>query len=343
MARIQEMSYLSFYPEVLRLRRGLPIAPRMAIVHPTNRCQHRCSGCEYAATRATSGTAPASIDGDRLLSLIGEIRALGAAAILFSGGGEPTLHHRFAEAVSSACEADLSVGIFSNGVNIRAPLANTIARHASFVRISIDAATAGTYQAIRGADDFARCMEGFQALSEAKACAGSTIQLGLKYLVRAENVGEILAFCDLAEELGAESVQFKPLRGDGELPPEGMREAQRLIDRAKDQERRVRIVGGMPKDPKIEAPTCWINPLRVVVSAEGDVYLCNYFMHRRNTHVFGNIVEEPLQKIWFGTRHREAMGRISASECCFFDCRFHKLNVQLRDLVTNHRDELDFV
>ena len=334
---------LSYYPEALRLSRDQPISPRMAIVHPTNLCQHRCADCEYASTRECPAP-PASMDPDRLLGLVDEIADLGAAGLLFSGGGEPTLHPALPVAIARAADRGLSVGLFTNGVKMSPNLLEVLVRKAAFVRISMDAATAATYRAIRGVDHLEPVKNNVRALVSARL-AGSSLEIGLKYLVRREpdNIAEIPAFCALAEKLGVDNVQFKPLRqGAGEPSAADMHAAQALISAERTQTRRLKISGGM-SDSEINAPACWISPLRVVISADGGVHLCNYFRHRQSTHTFGNINEKPLAEIWFGPEHREALKRIDPAQCGLYDCRFHKLNRELSDLVKNHRAEFDFV
>lgn len=356
---VARMSPLSFYSEALSLKLGHKISPRMAIIHPTNRCNHNCTGCEYANVHAVKSPefeqgslrlidnswVQLEIGSTRLLKLVDEIADLGAASILFSGGGEPTMHESFAPTIEKAKQRKLLVSIFSNGTFIDQELAECIAQNATFIRISVDAATAETYAAIRRISPsvFDKLKLRIKMLIEAKNRLGSKLEVGLKFLVRPCNIGEILSFVTLANKLEVESVQYKPLRNAAEEPNlEQIQTAQKLIEQARGLCPDIKVQGGM--SPEIKVLTrCWISPLRVVISAEGDVHLCNYFNHRRQTHTFGNINHSSLKNIWFSDAHRQALANIKVPECEFYDCRFHKLNVELLDLVENHREQLDFV
>ena len=341
-SEISSAFHLSLYSEALNLHRGAEISPRMAIIHPTNRCNHKCIGCEYASVHRNAEM----LSSDRFLGLIDEVSKLGAASILFSGGGEPTLHPDFGRALEKVRQNQMLAGIFSNGAGVDQELAECIAQNAAFIRISVDAATAESYAAIRrvSQSQFERTLLAVKDLLAAKDRLGSEVQIGLKYLVRRTNIDEIAAFVNLAERLGVRSVQFKPLRGGPEEPSkEEMRQARQVIEEAKKKHSGFSIRGGMPNKQIRISASCWISPLRIVVSADGGVHLCNYFHHRRVTHTFGNIYRKPLTDIWFSDAHRQALNCIETSECQRYDCRFHKLNPKLLDLVQNHRKTLDFV
>jgi MoaA/NifB/PqqE/SkfB family radical SAM enzyme len=312
----------------------------MAIVHPTNRCNHRCAGCECSSLHSAGA---AEIPGERLLRLLQEIADLGAASILFSGGGEPTLHREFPNCLELASRCGLLAGVFTNG-SMLGHVAECLCRYASFVRISVDAATANSYAAIREIPPsaFDRLLASIRELVERKNGNGSRLRIGLKFLVRPSNLGEIPAFVELAEGLGVNSIQFKPLRNSPSQPsPDELAKALRLVDASCRVHSGLRIEG-FSNDSREPLP-CWLSPLRVVVSAEGDVQICNYFHHRRATHTIGNVHLQPLREIWFGDAHRKALAKIRAPECRLYDCRFHRLNRELLELVEQHRHQLDFV
>jgi len=339
---ITRMSSLSSYSGALRLRLGHEISPRMAIIHPTNQCNHNCVGCEYANIHITK---PAEIESTRLLKLINEVANLGATSILFSGGGEPTMHKSFTKCLVEAKRRGLLIGIFTNGTTINQQLAEVIIQNATFVRVSVDASTAKTYSSIRRVDIsvFDQLKSAVGKLVATKNQQNSKLEISLKFLVRPCNIKEIPSFVELAKELGVKSVQYKLLRNEVEEPNlEQIQTAQKLIEQARNVCSDIKVQGRISSEIKVKTP-CWITPLRVVISAEGDVHLCNYFNHRRQTHTFGNINHSLLKDVWFSDVHRQAMANIKLPECKLYDCRFHKLNTELLDLVENYRDQLDFI
>ena len=341
---VTRVAWMSLYPEALRLKLGNAIPPQMALVHPTNRCNHNCVGCEYARVHTRDA---AELDEGRMLTLIDEIADLGAVSILFTGGGEPMMHRGFCAAVEKAKGRGLSIGVFTDGAFLFRRQSECLARNASFVRISIDATSAATFASVRGVrpSQFQHVKRAVKELAAAKRGVGSRLQIGLKFLVRPSNIHEIPSFPELAKELGAESVQYKLLRnGPDEPDAEQVARARALIETATNScPEGVRVSGALPRKEIVVDTPCWLSPLRVVVSAEGDVHICNYFSHRRETHTFGNIYRQRLSDIWFGDAHRRSLASIDSSQCRLYDCRFHALNGRLADLTANHREQLDFL
>ena len=334
-------SYLTLYRLALRLAEGQPVDPVGAIVHITNACCDRCSGCEYAGVHAKA----CSMDRDRLLSLIGEIAALGCRSIVFSGGGEPSLHPDFAEALSCARANGLLVGALTNAAGLDAETVRHLVENASFVRVSMDASSAETFSRVRGvpAREFARRTAVIRMLVEQRESSGSRVTIGLKFLVRPDNLEEIPGFLSLARQLHVDNVQFKPIRNaSAELNSQQKAHANELIRQARGEQTNIEVRGGISDTTRCEVP-CSISPLRTVITAEGQVALCNYFHHRRSTHIFGNIHEKSLKDIWFSSEHKTALKCIDQEQCGLYDCRFHGLNKELLDLIENHRPQLDFI
>jgi len=319
------------YFKALDLKLGKKISPVMAIIHPTNRCNHRCPGCEYANILGK-----ASIE--NICDVIDQLTELGIVSVLFTGGGEPTLHPSFANALLRAKENNLSIGIFSNGTTLNGPLCDIIADNADFIRISIDAATKETFQGVRGVPgkNLESVRKGIVSLLSKR---DDKPEVGLKFLIRKTNLHEIIPFGEFGKSLGVDSIQFKPIRQSEVDLDEGETEAAiSMIDELK--ARYPGFVQGGIKPIKATVP-CWITPLRVLIDAEGKVFLCNYFNHRRDSHCIGSLGQKRLTDIWFSKRHIEALKNIRPEECCLFDCRFHSLNAELQELVKQR--SFDFV
>lgn len=321
----------TLYFKGLDLELGKKIAPVMAVIHPTNRCNHHCIGCEYTNVLGTASLA-------EICDVIAQVTELGVISVLFTGGGEPTLHPDFTDALPIAKKNNLSVGVFSNGSTLNGPLCDGIVRYVDFIRISIDAATRETYQVVRGVpgDRFDAVREGLCSLLSKRT---DKPKIGLKFLIRKTNLHEIGPFVELARDLGVDNVQFKPIRQSTvDLDEVEVRTAISQLDELKARYPGFIRGGIKPIMPRVP---CWITPLRVLVDAEGKVFLCNYFNHRRDSHFIGSLDRERLTSIWFGRRHREALRTIRPEECSLFDCRFHDLNADLQELVMKR--QYDFV
>lgn len=85
------------------------IPPLHVKLHPTNRCNLKCSFCTFA----NRDNAELSIN--RIISFLEQAYSIGCRAITISGGGEPLLHPNINEIISYAYQLGISVGIVTNG------------------------------------------------------------------------------------------------------------------------------------------------------------------------------------------------------------------------------------
>ena len=122
--------------------------------------------------------------------------------------GEPLLHPDFWEMAAMAREAGCSVGMTTNGTLINGEVARRLACEVDVVGISIDGATAATYESIRHGANFHQVVEGVRALVAAKKELrddGYPL-VSLLFLKNRRNIRELPAMVDLAGELGADEV-----------------------------------------------------------------------------------------------------------------------------------------
>ena len=329
----------TLYFKALELTKKRAVKPISAIIHPSNKCSHRCEGCEYLKLHAGKE----ELDEADLVSLINDIAELGAHSIIFSGGGEPIMNKGFVRALEQAKRNGLSAGILTNGSGIDAPTAEAIVENASFCRISVDASTAETYASIRNVpvESYYRLQKNVDNIVDLKKKRGSNTKIGLKFLVRKSNLEEVASFIVLSEELGVDNVQFKPVRNFENPPSENeLENVEKVLEDERKKSRSVIILGTMARTKA--TMKCFLSPLRVVISADGNLQLCNYFEHR-SSHCYGNVRERRLKDIWFSPQHRKAMDSIKVEECGHYDCRFHGLNRRLAEMVANQREKFDFV
>ena len=124
---------LSFRKDAVKLNRGEMVAPTMAIVYPTYSCNMRCFGCISNAENAH----PANLGVDRFDALVNDFADMGGESIEFSGGGEPTLHPKFADLIGVLSKRDLQFGMITNGTRPDACTAAMVYSGTRYLRISV--------------------------------------------------------------------------------------------------------------------------------------------------------------------------------------------------------------
>ena len=170
----------------------------------TSRCNLRCPLC------TKQSFASDWVEGDMEMAVF---RAAAAAfphlrQVYIDAWGEPLIHPRLWEMVAMARAAGCSVGITTNGTLIDGETARRLACELDVVGISIDGATAPTYERIRRGARFEAVVAGVRELVAARRAVrpeGLPL-ISLLFLKRRRNIHELPALVDLAAELGADEV-----------------------------------------------------------------------------------------------------------------------------------------
>ena len=146
----------------------------------------------------------------------------------------------------------------------------------------------------------------------------------------------------LAQRLRVDSLQFKALRQSADtLTPEQQRYVATQIISLQKTYSELKVLGGVNK---LMAPCrCWLTPLQTMIDANGDVFLCCYYLHRRARHRIGNINKQSFREIWEGPRHKHAIAAIRHQECNLFDCRFINYMKIFEPLLNDSRHQTDFI
>jgi radical SAM protein with 4Fe4S-binding SPASM domain len=126
--------------------------------------------------------------------------------VWFGVGGEPTIAEHFAQFLVRAARAGQEIHLTTNGTRFEhGDLAEVIAREVTHLHVSLDAATAETYERIRRGSRWDRVMRGIEKLNSFRGANGRC-RLSLSFVLMRSNVHELPAFVALAHELGADSV-----------------------------------------------------------------------------------------------------------------------------------------
>lgn len=185
-------------------------APVNVEIDLSNRCNLGCAWCHMAHTHTRGPLASQRrVETGDLMDtalagrLMPELAQAGVRSVVWSGGGEPTLHPDF-DALVNACL--LPQGLYTNGTTLTQERAGRLKQVMQWVYVSLDAATAEAYRAVKGVDQFQAVCEGIRRL--VKALGGATVGIG--FLLNRQNWMDAPAMRRLGESLGAHYVQFRP-------------------------------------------------------------------------------------------------------------------------------------
>lgn len=241
------------------------------------------------------------LDFDRLIRFFDEARARGGRALTFVGGGEPTLHPRIIEILERAHERGFKLGLVSHlGRTYEDELFAILAK-ATWIRISINAATRMTYLGHQGRDDFE------QTIANTARLCGRGPRVGMSFLVTEDNYGEIVSATELAKRTGCAYIQFKPLiepqlekiyagrereiRAQLDAAAERADDSFQVLDQFADR------LAELQRHARGEfAGACWVARFNPKLGANGVVYACCELAYSDAGRV-GSIYEEPLAAI----------------------------------------------
>jgi spore coat polysaccharide biosynthesis protein SpsF (cytidylyltransferase family)/MoaA/NifB/PqqE/SkfB family radical SAM enzyme len=296
-----------------------PISVELSL---TNRCNHACVWCSDAAIRRRL---PGELDMDSLISLFEELKAGGTRGIVIEGGGEPTMHPRFAEVVENISGLNMAQGLITNGYNL--PL--DVIHHFEWVRFSLDAASSSQYKALKGVDGFDRVIHNLQAAAQ------QTSTLGVGYVVTNRNDDAVLLeqLVLFLRSIGVAYIQFRPVVDHPELSSS--------IDLGflKKHETSDFSVNLSAMTDNIETGNsnlpCLAHSLSTVICADGSVFLCGRLNTLDSWSPIGSLSDTTFHQIWTGRTRKQQVSLVSRADFCRQhcpQCRMTKYNRLLNDV-----------
>jgi MoaA/NifB/PqqE/SkfB family radical SAM enzyme len=204
---------LARYPELL----VGPPSPIHWDVDPSTVCDHACRGCPYifdgpidpmlgVIRPEVAKDKRTLLDFEMFLSFLEQAIGSGCKAITFVGGGEPTIHPRFSEMMEACTRRSVKFGVITHlgrkyNVNFFEAL-----RRATWVRVSVNAATRATYLKHQGKDHFDQAIENI-----ATASLSFGTRIGMSFLITNDNYHEIEFAAKIAKDACARYIQYKPI------------------------------------------------------------------------------------------------------------------------------------
>lgn len=200
---------------------GLTPAPVTIEADLSNRCYLRCHGCHFAYTHTrgpwTTVLRRVPIGQDRSGDMadvavttrwLSEAAACGVKGVIWTGGGEPTLHPAWTSIVTHAQAVGLEQGMYTAGGLLTRDTARLLADVASWVVVSLDYADAESYAAAKGASPtaFDAACRGLRWVAEHQQAI-----VGASFLLSASNWTKAGEMLQLARTLGASYTTFRPM------------------------------------------------------------------------------------------------------------------------------------
>ena len=306
-----------------------PPLPREIQLEVTGACNLACAMC-LVRYRPRIGRKAGAMCFHTFKGIVDELPEL--EKLTLQGLGEPLLAPDLLLMVEYAAARGIRMGFNTNATLLTRPRAERLVRAGlDWLHVSLDGATAATYESIRDGSDFATVRENVIALVETKRrLRVEKPRLALVFVAMRRNLEELPELVGLAHEWGVGRVYVQNLSHSfSDTDPAGSyAEIRRFAaDEAlwRDADRRIGEVFGQARAlagelgvalrlPRVEEPQ---RPLRAVgtpgcswpfesayVTHKGEVQPCCMVMGADRA-VLGDTSEEAFPAIWHGRRYEE--------------------------------------
>jgi radical SAM protein with 4Fe4S-binding SPASM domain len=174
-------------------------APFLVVWDFTHKCNLRCKHCYSNSGVAQEG----ELTTEQALAVVDQIADAGVIALAFSGG-EPLTRNDFFQVARHAADRGLYVSVATNGTLLTKENVQKLKEaKVNYLDVSIDGASAKTHDAFRGVPGtFDRAVAGLKNCVEADLCVCIATTVGKN------NLEELPAIIDLAEEIQAERFTY---------------------------------------------------------------------------------------------------------------------------------------
>ena len=281
------------------------------------------AACNLSCTHCFAGSLPRREDPLTLVeldNLFGQMAALGTFRLGLTGG-EPLLRKDLFQIIDLATEHGLCPCVTTNGLLITEEIAREFGRRELvWLNVSLEGASAGTNDFVRGEGTFNRVLDRIRILRDHS-------RFTLAFTILSSNVHEIRACAELAEELGAGTAVFRPLYPVGvarhhlELMPSYEQYNAALNELTELQSHRdfgIHHIDPFSPASRSDAQSvvyqnhgCGAGNLVCSVSISGDVSPCSFLGRDSYT---ANVRHQSLKQIWSESRGFRAIRELPDSE-----------------------------
>lgn len=345
---------LAHLPVIQQLRNGEQPAPIYAQLVISDLCNQSCGFCAYRSEGYESNQLFRVIDANGVVNnnpnrmiergkafgILNDLSLIGTKAVLFTGGGEPTVHPQHQQVFRHAHQLGLEFAVTTNGTRLNDELID-ILMCAKWVRISLDAGTAATYAETRRSSHqtFDRVIESIGRLCNRAKIGGSDVLIGVGFVVTKENWREVVTAARIAKQAGAGSFRisaaFTTKRSDyfenwGDQAIELANEAAGLSDATFNVSNMLgaRIADLAQRSP--EYTTCHYMQIVTYIGADLNVYRCCDTAYNERG-LIGSLKHQSFRELWESQAKREDFRNFNAQGCAW--CQFNPRNRSIESIV----------
>ncbi len=196
------------------LNEKLYVGPDLVQIDLTNRCNNSCIGCWLHSPFVSKDirSLKQTIPREKAIQTINDLYSLGTKRILFSGGGEPTMHPHFEEIMEEVCKKQMECNIITNFNRINRKLIDKIiSLEINEFFISLWASDKKKYKEThpnQKEESFEQLVESIRYFVSEKKRRGKGPRIILLNTISKANYEDVLAIAKLASRLEVGRIEF---------------------------------------------------------------------------------------------------------------------------------------
>lgn len=316
-------------------------------IFPVNKCNLTCEFCSYKDIRNNE-----ILPEKTMRNLIDTIIESDINGIVFSGGGEPTLHPYLPIAIKKLKKSNKDIGLITNASILSDNLLEAMS-DCKWIRFSINAYTSEAYERITKMkqETFHILVKNIQEITN--YVRNNEVVTGVSILIDSEDwkLKDFYNSIDFAKQIGVNQIFYKPLLNKFQRSPLNLSKYEKYYDDIIKKSNETNMVTNFKKIlsqetneylEKKEGEECKFvrRQLVALVTALGDVYPCLYQYINHSFNSLGNIKEQSLKEIMSSNllRNKEIIKNIDNMRCNY--CKYSNLIKEIENYETTSNIEI---
>ncbi|MEW6087945.1 MAG: radical SAM protein [bacterium] len=329
------------------------LSPIHIRIKPTNVCNHNCRYCAYRVDNLQLGKDMVTRDyipKEKMLEIVRDMRDMNVKAVTFSGGGEPFCYPYLLETVKELIKAKIKFACLTNGSLLTGELAEVFARHATWLRISMDGWDDASYRLYRRVSDkeFTKIVDNMRHFQQLRG----NCNLGVSLIVDKDNAPHIYDFIKKISSIGVNSIKVSPciISNSGK---ENNAYHRAIFDTVKEKVSRS-VSDFSSKDFEIfdsyhlleekfakDYNWCPYQQVLPVIGADLNIYPCQDKAYNLDEGLIGSIKNQSFKDFWFGDKNQ--FFKINPSKVCNHHCVANEKNKMILEYLNTEEGHLEFV
>ena len=313
-------------------------------IKPTNVCNQNCWYCAYKVDNLQLGQDMVERDyipEQKMMQILDDCKEMGVKAITFSGGGEPFTYRYFLQTIQKLVQYDIAFASLTNGSRLKGEIAELFAKHATWLRVSMDGWDDESYAKARDVKvgEFSKILENMREFLQIQ---GRKCNLGVVYIVDKNNYEYIYEFAQLMKRLGVDSLKISPciVENDGALNNAYHKPfydtaktlSQKVKDELEDEDFEVFDSYHLLEETfEKEYHWCPYAQILPVIGADLNIYPCQDKAYNLDNGLIGSIKEQSFRDFWMNDK--EKFFKINPSQHCNNHCVADTKNKMILDYL----------